>query len=267
MNEILDRGVDIDARAGSEGRTALHLVTQLRLPDAAAILLERGASVDATDDRGWTPLHVAAAPSAATGEPPDRSLVELLLARGADAAARTRDYWRTPLHLALASTLTDVITLVEPSSEHRPSDVETARSTDDGVVRPVDDRVACSTDGSVAGSTADTVARSTADDACATDDDARSTPRRLVAHLLLARGTPVDACDDRGWTALHHASTMYAPDHEVQMVELLLDHGAEKTIKTYDGRTALDHATATGLDDVARLLTARDATAPSTPSD
>ena len=66
---------------------------------AAAALLERGASVDAADARGRTPLICAAAANAA-------DTVVLLLQRGASAYAVDRRC-RTPLHCAALASATE----------------------------------------------------------------------------------------------------------------------------------------------------------------
>lgn len=52
--------------------------------DTIKALIWRGAKVNATDEEGWTPLHFAAE----TGE---MTMVEALLAGGADAAIRNKD--------------------------------------------------------------------------------------------------------------------------------------------------------------------------------
>ncbi len=77
---LLDRGADVDARNGT-GRTALHYAVFRDRPEAAKVLLERGARVDvATRIDGFgrvSPLMLAAGRGR-------RELTELLLAHGAD---------------------------------------------------------------------------------------------------------------------------------------------------------------------------------------
>lgn len=62
-------------------------------PNIADMLLKAGASLKATDDNGWTPLHYAVR----TGDP---AMVAGLLAKGADPNAASKGGYR-PLHLAL----------------------------------------------------------------------------------------------------------------------------------------------------------------------
>jgi len=65
--------------------------------DRVERLLASGAAVNAFSDDGWTPLHLASF----FGYP---KLAELLLAHGADVAARSKNLnGNTPLHAALAA--------------------------------------------------------------------------------------------------------------------------------------------------------------------
>jgi hypothetical protein len=55
--------------------------------------LAAGTDVNAKDDNGWTPLHLAA-------ENGRKQVAELLIAKGADVNAKDDNGW-TPLHLAV----------------------------------------------------------------------------------------------------------------------------------------------------------------------
>jgi ankyrin repeat protein len=81
-------------RYSADGFSLLHLAAFFGKPDAVALLLERGADVDARG-RGWmtgTPLNSAASARHA-------DVVEILLDAGADPDARQAGGW-TPLHSA-----------------------------------------------------------------------------------------------------------------------------------------------------------------------
>lgn len=88
---LLARRADIHAR--SESGTALHGAAGGEEADIVALLLDRGARVDALDDTGATPLHAAMGISTQSA---DRVL--LLVDHGAQVNARNSD-GDTPLHM------------------------------------------------------------------------------------------------------------------------------------------------------------------------
>jgi ankyrin repeat protein len=90
---LLDRGADPDAVADDPMCvTPLHSAVSARHEDAVALLLERGANPDARQRQGWTPLHGAAHNG-------HLGVVDRLLAAGAAPDARSED-GRTPLEMA-----------------------------------------------------------------------------------------------------------------------------------------------------------------------
>ena len=93
IRTLLERGADVSAR-NYAGVTPLHLWT-LRGADVAAVelLIARGADINSRATRqAWTALHGAVS----SGR---RDLVEFLLQKGADIAAKDGD-GRTPLQVA-----------------------------------------------------------------------------------------------------------------------------------------------------------------------
>jgi len=75
-----------------------------------------------------------------------------------------------------------------------------------------------------------------------------------VVRLLLARGVPVDAVQDGGWTPLMSA----AHGGDEALAELLLDHGADPLRKADDGSDAVGKAEEAGhVALAARLRAAR----------
>jgi uncharacterized protein len=78
---LLERGAEVDAfgRGWMTG-TALHSAVSRLQSDVVRILLEAGASPDVRQSAGWTPLHAAAMNG-------DLTSTEALLAAGADPAA------------------------------------------------------------------------------------------------------------------------------------------------------------------------------------
>ena len=91
---LLDRGADIEAR-DNEGGTALHQLLYagyVHSPPTIALLLSRGADVEARNNIGETPLLMAVVNS-------DWNVVKLLLEAGADVSVKSPD-GATPCELA-----------------------------------------------------------------------------------------------------------------------------------------------------------------------
>ena len=101
LREILADAAQLNATDGN-GDTPLHRVlrdndsgTAAARKGMVALLLEKGASVQARNRAGQTPLHLAAAGY----EDISREIIGLLLDKNADVKARDRD-GNTPLHYA-----------------------------------------------------------------------------------------------------------------------------------------------------------------------
>lgn len=79
-----------------------------------------------------------------------------------------------------------------------------------------------------------------------------------VVRRLIAAGAPLDHVNNLGWTALMEAVVLGdgGPDHR-QVVRLLLEAGADRSVADRDGVTPLDHARARGYAEIARLLEKR----------
>lgn len=87
---LIEHGADITA-TGTRGRMPIHFAAEFNHAAAAKLLLEKGASITAVDEDGWTPLGLA-------GD--DLDITRLLLDRGADIEAKDKYGW-TPLHQAV----------------------------------------------------------------------------------------------------------------------------------------------------------------------
>lgn len=90
---LLERGAAVDALGrGWMTGTALHSAVSRREAEVARLLLDAGAGPDLRQSGGWTPLHAAAANG-------DLADVELLLDAGADPTV-TNDEGRSVMDLA-----------------------------------------------------------------------------------------------------------------------------------------------------------------------
>jgi ankyrin repeat protein len=88
VRAMLDADPGLARASDALGFTALHVLGTEDDPAMAELLLAAGADVNARNDMGMTPLHIAQ----------HASLVEVLVAHGADANARAQHGW-TPLHV------------------------------------------------------------------------------------------------------------------------------------------------------------------------
>ena len=80
----------------------------------------------------------------------------------------------------------------------------------------------------------------------------------MVRALLERTKVDVDHVNDLGWTALLEAVILGdgGPAHR-EIVRLLLDHGADRSIADRDGSTPLEHARRSGYAEIAAMLERR----------
>jgi ankyrin repeat protein len=104
VEQLLDRGGDINARDLTSGRTALHEAAEQGCYDTLKLLLDKGANIEAISFRGITPLHRAAGQGGC-------EVTKLLLSYGANIDAETNGFG-TALHLACQFGQLDTIRLL-----------------------------------------------------------------------------------------------------------------------------------------------------------
>lgn len=97
IQRLLALGADIDIR-NYKGKTGLHCAAKAGFLKVIKLLLEKGATIDATDNNGETPLFEAIRSTIKSGEK-QRMALETLLAKGADPNVKNRK-GLTPLQVA-----------------------------------------------------------------------------------------------------------------------------------------------------------------------
>jgi len=256
---LITKGADVNAGP----HPALHSAAQRGRSDIAELLIQKGASVNAKDKRGYPPLYYAisnkhldtaklliahgadvntkdkqgltALHSAALGGRKDRA--QLLLAHGADVNAKdNRD--RTPLHLVL-----DVDRFKYQLFKDM-AEVLIAKGAD---VSSKDKYGRTPLHLAAESSQKDIVELLLAKGARMDEKDdeyeftalhyAAGFGNKNVAEYLIARGADINAKDKEGHTPLY-----IAVGHDYKVAELLINKGADGNIKTESGQTLLQLA-------------------------
>ncbi|XP_037095125.1 ankyrin repeat domain-containing protein 50 [Syngnathus acus] len=239
---LLFWGAAVDA-IDDEGRTALSLAAARGSTQVVRALLERGLDENHKDDMGWTPLHAAACEG-------HRAVCAALTERGSTARVGEMDVeGRTALILAAQEGhlgATQLLLDRRSPIDHRAYDGHSALS---GALLEGH------------GEVAKFLMRRGA------DTDVRDAEGRPLLYLLVLEGRlhmstlliekgepPLESTDSEGRTALHVASWR----GNVDVVDLLLKHGANPNAQDAEGRPPLHSVAWTRHADVGRrLLSAR----------
>ena len=105
---LIDNGAAVDAVASNPMKVMpLHSAASARSVEAARLLLEHGAPINARQHGGWAPIHAAA-------QNGDRAMVELLLRHGADPGIEN-DEGKTAAAVAKEKGHRDLPELLEAS--------------------------------------------------------------------------------------------------------------------------------------------------------
>ena len=97
--------IDVNARFGGDGETALHRAAARGHLSAVNLLVDHGANVNAVDEQGATPLLAATYSS-------HKEVVVFLLQRGATVDAQEKRHGFTPLIQAVARNNKDLVNVL-----------------------------------------------------------------------------------------------------------------------------------------------------------
>ena len=257
MRLLLDKGADLNAKSAA-GATALMWAAAD--PAKVKLLVERGADVKAVSESGRTALLLAAMSDQSA------DTVRLLLERGADAKVLDREQTSTLAAAAYGNDTETVRQLLKAGAPVNQANVMGAtplmNAASNGNLEAVRLLLA-------AGANVNAVAAPPGQQVKnGTIDLGRFTPLVLasaygpasVVKTLLDAGANVNAREARGMTPLMYAA---ATDHgDIEIARMLIARGADLTVKSNAGETALDWADKSGPTPLAALL--RKAGAPGT---
>ena len=232
------KGIDVNAKS-MRGLTPLHTAAFKGYDKLASLLLEHHADVNARDNDQGTPLHNAVACGRV-------KIVKLLLAHGADVNAHTTG-GVTPLHLAQAGSIAEQLMKTE-----MPADAAEAKRA-----------------GEIADEIATLLVKAGAnvniqrgDGTSLLMEAVLNNDTNLIKVLLSAKDCNVNLGTKDNLTPRHCTITRvlmarehgYAIPNETDLVELLLDHGANINAMNSNVGTPLHFAAYQGLLDTVKVL-------------
>ena len=228
MQLLLDRGADVQRSAGFW--FPLHHAVHTGSPEIVQMLLDRNTEVDVRDDQGWTPLITASYCGSV-------DLVQLLLDHGADPHARDNS-GLTALDFSGGVRVSRMLIKLNVSQTEAFS-----RATERG--DPEQMRLLLDY-----GASPD-VRR----DGGYTPLHLASATGRIAAarFLVLELKVDVNAPNDEGMTPLHLASLGWI-EGTPEVVELLLENGADVNARDNKGETAYEMAWGERKEEILELL-------------
>ena len=271
VNLLVAKGADVKATA-ADGTTLLHQAVKSEQLEMVEWSLSRGIDINSAGSDGRTALHQALAAPPNANSISINSIVEALIARGADVKARDVR-GNTPVQIAVGHNRKDAIRLLLDKGAEV-STIQIAAYLGDldavkgflergGNVNAQDGDWLSSLGAAALGGQKDVAAFLISQGASVNAEDnwtsnatalhcacAAAKGAKEVAELLIANGAKVNATAQGGITPLYVAASWGAKD----VVLLLIDHGADVNAEDMWKWRPLDSAVRAGRKDVAKLL-------------
>ncbi|MBW2046754.1 MAG: ankyrin repeat domain-containing protein, partial [Deltaproteobacteria bacterium] len=233
IKSLIAQGEKIDRREERFFRTALHYAATRGHRSIVELLLAEGADVNIRDWSGLTPLHYATIQG-------HNQIIELLIAGGADVNAKNI-YGETSLQYAARHGRRDIVELLLEKGAII-YDIYTAVYIGDTV--KLEAFIQEGADINALNRFSYTPLYYAAQN-----------KERQAVSLLIANGADVNAKNDQGQTPLHQAAEKGFPE----IAKLLIANGADINAKNNDGQTPLDIAVSRNRKEIVELLIAKGA--------
>ncbi len=212
---LANHGLNINLQA-KDGSTALTFSCMKNMEKAALLLIKIGADINAADSRRMTPLHYAATRN--------RLMTKHLIRAGADTEKRNK-YGETPLDFAVKKHyLPGIAALLAGGAEWTVTEEKTGELLFEAAKEGEKNLTLALVKKGI--------------DVNIRDKEGKTplhwcTNRHIAAAILLENGALPNIYDTLGNTPLHYATNRNA-------TKILLDKGADKTIKNNEGKTAYE---------------------------
>lgn len=264
LRKELDKGIDVNSKTESDGRTALMIAADRGSMDLCEALVSWGADVHVQDNCGKTALHWAA--DSWKADETRGQICQFLIEAGADVNAQNHDL-ETPLHLSLSNEGVEVASfLLEAGADVNArtalGDTPMMRAAQQGLeistlleygadvndsnnqsktalhfaaasrsVGAVDDLIAAGADTNAADQAGNTPLHEAGNNSYIT-----KSPQQCQS--LIAAGANLDAQNAEGLTPLHVAMK----NNRAQVCDVLLGAGASLFVIDGHGRVPLEYA-------------------------
>ena len=226
IESLLKQGADVNAKT-ENGWTPLYCASNWNRIDIAKLLIENGADVNAQNKNGWTPLHEASYWDYV-------GIAKLLIENGANVNSKNKDGW-TPLHWASRWKQIGIAKLLIENG------VDPFIKNKDGQT-PLD---SCNND------TIREMLEKYMNEYNQTIDETKNNEYSIFNNNLLyavfnsdlievkkcvfSGKYNIDVQDDKGYTPLMYAIM----DHNFNIVEFLVNHGADINLCNFKGQSPL----------------------------